>query len=58
MDGENGSLINNNNNDTSEAVINDDGIIFSELLDKLHTLTIDRGITYTISECLLDQVYF
>lgn len=49
--------LNNNNKETyvSTAVIND-GIIFSELLNKLHTLTIGRGIIYTITECLLDQV--
>lgn len=33
-----------------------DGIEFSELFDKLHSLTVDRGIFYTITECLLDQV--
>lgn len=46
---------NNNNENLSEAVI-DDGMVFSELVDKLYKLTVDRGITYTITECLLDQV--
>lgn len=49
------SNINNNNELVSEAVI-DDGMIFSELVDKLHMLSVDRGITFTITECLLDQV--
>lgn len=53
----NGSSVNNNNNETnvSEAVI-DDGMVLSDLFSKMHTLTVDRGITYTITECLLDQV--
>lgn len=42
----------------SEAVIDDvDGMALSDLIEKLHTLT-GRGITYTITECLLDQVRF
>lgn len=51
------SMTNNNNNIEmlSELVI-EDGMVFSELIDKLHTLTVDRGITYTVTECLLDQV--
>lgn len=47
--------INNNHEQVSEAVI-DDGMIFSELVDKLYMLSVDRGITFTITECLLDQV--
>lgn len=49
----------NNNNEThvSEAVI-DDGVVLSDLFNKLHALTMDRGITFTITECLLDQVSF
>lgn len=45
------------NNNNKETVIND-GMIFSELLNKLHELTIGRGIIYTITECLLDQVSY
>lgn len=49
--------VNNNNNETnvSEAVI-DDGMVLSDLFNKLYNLTVGRGITYTITECLLDQV--
>lgn len=49
--------VNNNNNEThvSGAVI-DDGVVLSDLFNKLHSLTVGRGITYTITECLLDQV--
>lgn len=48
---------NNNNYETnvSEAVI-DGGMVLSDLFNKLYTLTVGRGITYTITECLLDQV--
>lgn len=48
---------NNNNNEThvSGAVI-DNGLVLSDLFNKLHSLTVGRGITYTITECLLDQV--
>lgn len=35
----------------------DDGIIFSDLMNSLHTLSVDRGISYTITECLLDQAF-
>lgn len=56
---EKGSVFNNNNetNETSvsEAVI-DDGVVLSDLFSKLYSLTVGRGITYTITECLLDQV--
>lgn len=34
----------------------DDGIALSDLFNKLYNLTMDRGIIYTITECLLDQV--
>lgn len=34
----------------------DSGVQFSYLIDKLHALTIGRGIVYTITECLLDKV--
>lgn len=51
-----GNLANNNNETTvSEAVI-DDGLELSDLFSKLYNLTVGRGITYTITECLLDQV--
>lgn len=33
-----------------------EGVLFSYLIDKLHSLTIGRGIVYTITECLLDKV--
>lgn len=33
-----------------------DGVLFSYLMDKLHLLTVGRGIVYTITECLLDKV--
>lgn len=49
--------VNNNNNETnvSEAVI-DDGMVLSDLFNKLYNLTVGRGITYRVTECLLDQV--
>lgn len=49
--------INNNKNETHvpEAVL-DDGMDLSDVFNKLHNLTVGRGITYTITECLLDQV--
>lgn len=55
---DNESLSNNNNNinGTLPKPVIEDGMVFSELIDKLHTLTVDRGITYTVTECLLDQV--
>lgn len=53
---ENGSLSNNNKNEMLPEPVIENGIILSELIDKLHTLTVDRGITYTVTECLLDQV--
>lgn len=31
-------------------------MVLSDLFNKLHSLTVGRGITYTITECLLDQV--
>lgn len=53
---ENGNVYNNNNEtNVSEAVI-DDGMVLSDLYNKLYALTVDRGITFTITECLLDQV--
>lgn len=55
---ENESLSYNNNNELLSEPVIEDGMVFSELIDKLHTLTIDRGITYTVTECLLDQVSF
>lgn len=51
----NGIVNNNNEIHVSEAVI-DDGIALSDLFNKLYNLTMDRGIIYTITECLLDQV--
>lgn len=47
--------INNNETHVSEAVI-DDEMVLSDLFNKLYNLTVGRGITYTITECLLDQV--
>lgn len=47
--------INNNETDVSEAVI-DDGMVLSDLFNKLYNLAVGRGITYTVTECLLDQV--
>lgn len=53
------SLDNNNADPTSVSTVDIlDGIDFSELFDKLHKLTVGRGIFYTITECLLDQVRF
>lgn len=53
---ENGNVFNNNNETiVSEAVI-DDGMVLSDLYSKLYALTVGRGITFTITECLLDQV--
>lgn len=36
--------------------MNERGMVLSDLFNKLYTLTVGRGITYTITECLLDQV--
>lgn len=33
-----------------------DGVLFSYLIDQLHSLTSGRGIVYTMTECLLDKV--
>lgn len=53
---ENGNVYNNNNEThVSEAVI-DDGMVLSDLFNKLYALTVGRGITFTVTECLLDQV--
>lgn len=53
---ENGNVFNNNNEThVSEAVI-DDGMVLSDLFNKLYALTVGRGITFTVTECLLDQV--
>lgn len=41
--------INNNENETNATT-------FSDLFNKLYLLTVGRGIFYTITECLLDQV--
>lgn len=47
----------NNNNDRDNTENGwSEGVLFSYLIDKLHSLTIGRGIVYTITECLLDKV--
>lgn len=53
---ENGNVNNNNETRVSEAVIDESGTFLSDLFNKLHNLTVGRGISYTITECLLDQV--
>lgn len=51
----------NNNNDgdgdDNATMKTNEGVAFSELFNKLHALTIDRGIYYTITECLLDRAF-
>lgn len=59
----------NNNNNSSKSLGEDvfvsgvapttldGGIVLSELLNQLHSLSVDRGISYTITECLLDQAF-
>lgn len=57
---ENGNVHNNNNyNDetiVSTPAVIDDGMVLSDLFNKLYALTVGRGITFTLTECLLDQV--
>ncbi len=36
---------------------NEQTMCFSELLGQLHQFTAKKDLKYTISECLLDQVY-
>lgn len=59
----------NNNNNTSKNLSEHEiassvalaalgeGIVFSDLINTLHALASDRGIAYTITECLLDQAF-
>lgn len=50
-------LENNNTDPTGVSTVGVlDGIEFSELFDKLNKLSVGRGLFYTITECLLDQV--
>lgn len=43
---------------TSNVIEKDDNrVLFSDLLKQLNTFTIDKDFKYTLSECLLDQVY-
>lgn len=53
---ENGIVYNNNNEIPVSGAVIDDGMVLSDLFSKLYSLTVGRGITYTITECLLDQV--
>lgn len=53
---ENGIVHNNNNETPVSGAVIDDGMVLSDLFSKLYSLTVGRGITYTITECLLDQV--
>lgn len=49
------SVENNNNDELKMSEIG--GTTFSDLFNRLHSLTVGRGILYTITECLLDQAF-